>query len=113
MRRHDLGADAPDFYSGIVASPAANDCAVIREPALGSPANPYLTFPRLYHYRGGTSDRSFIAERLRVIPDADLHWVCGEYERRYMAGRGNRDSRRDANTWLHEYATQYRNRRAA
>lgn len=120
MRRLELGADAPDFYSLVTREVAAPEVelpsidlqAVARAealvPAIGTPANPWLTFPRFFHHRGGDCDKAFIEQRLKVIPPELLHAVCVSFEQIYLKGKGDRLSRFTAKTWLHKVASEYR-----
>lgn len=114
-----LPESAPDMYAFI--NDAANDekpapsvtAAPVRQvnldPALVAHIKPTREYPLFYHCRGGESDIKFVLSRMRWIPKSLRHAVSIEYERIYDYGE-NRDSRKNANTFLHEQANKYRNK---
>jgi hypothetical protein len=60
-------------------------------------------------YPGGLkSDREFIHARMAHIPETDKDRVSMEYEKIYMGD--DKDSRREANEFLHRTASKYRDK---
>lgn len=99
--------DAPDFYSSICNGEPEPTTPAASEPSLGTPANPFLEYPRFYFCRGGVSDRKFVMSRMAVIPKEHKHAVSSEYERLFANGR-TREQRRAANEYMHRVASEYR-----
>lgn len=67
------------------------------------------TYPIMYHYRSKEdSDKNFILNRMRVIPDDLKNEVSETYEGIYKNGLG--DCRRLANEYLHSVAKEYRDK---
>jgi len=64
------------------------------------------TYPIMYFYSGGESDKKFILQRMSVIPDELKHEVSEEYERIY--GAGGHVNRKAANIWLNDEALKYK-----
>lgn len=111
-----LPVDAPDMYAFVNAPKAANDETVkhaTTKPDMRAlveaarTAKPVRSMPLFYHCRGGESDLRFVQRCIRWIPDGQRHAVSVEYERLFLAG--GRDGRKNANTFLHELASSYRN----
>jgi hypothetical protein len=103
--------NAPDGFEFLQAQPeptAENQPEIIvRElPSyVGTPAAPFKTMPIMYFCRGGVSDRHWIAQRMRCIPEHLKHFAAEQYERLYWDGSG----REQANRWLDAVARKYRN----
>lgn len=68
-----------------------------------------LTMPKFYYYRRGKSDRKWIESRMTEIPEFKRQEVADEYERLYMTRSGG--NRKDANTYIHHVALEYRQAR--
>ena len=119
-----LPADAPDFYSAIVAPTAAasvtntkfqdavND-AVLFVPTQYSAADLLAQgfrcareYPLFYHCRSGDSDAKRIQQHMSVIPQQFKHSVSIEYERLFAIG--GRDGRFQANRFLVQQSKHFR-----
>jgi len=67
------------------------------------------TYPIRYHYRNkDDTDKDFILKRMSAIPDDLKHEVSETYEGIYKNGSG--DCRRLANEYLHNIASEYRDK---
>lgn len=64
------------------------------------------TMPTMYHCSGRGSDREWINIRMRAIPKDKQKDVADEYYRIYLSG--TRQSRRMANEYLQNVASEYR-----
>lgn len=115
-----LPADAPDFYSAIVAKTeaaitvkdAVND-AVLFVPTQYSAADLLAQgfrcaheYPLFYHCRSGDSDAKRIQKHMSVIPQQFKHSVSIEYERLFAIG--GRDGRFQANRFLVQQSKHFR-----
>ena len=65
-----------------------------------------LIMPLIYHFRG-KSDRPWIAQRMKVIPEVMRKEVAGQYENLFIRNV-DKNGRRDANEYLDSVAKQYR-----
>ncbi|MGI2056224.1 hypothetical protein ACRN9T_03375 [Shewanella baltica] len=115
-----LPADAPDFYSAIVAPTAdasvANTTvqdAVLFVPTQYSAADLLAQgfrcareYPLFYHCRSGDSDAKRIQQHMSVIPQQFKHSVSIEYERLFAIG--GRDGRFQANRFLVQQSKHFR-----
>lgn len=86
---------------------ASNDEHVIEvreQPKyVGTPAAPFKHYPLMYFCRGKLSDRNFIMQRMRLIPEKLKHHASEQYERIY-----SQHGRKAANIWLDAVARNYR-----
>jgi hypothetical protein len=106
-----LPDDAPTGFEFLKAANsqvgAANDDATIDVfplPSYVGTMSPLKTMPIMYFCRGGVSDRHWIAQRMRCIPEHLKHFAAEQYERLYQNGTG----REQANRWLDAVARKYR-----
>lgn len=119
-----LPADAPDFYSAIVA-PGVVDCA--SKQVVQEAVNDAVLFvpkavtaaelraqglmrereqPQMWHCRGGESDIDKIVKHMSVIPAEFKHSVSIEYERLFAIG--GRVGRKQANQFLVKQSKRFR-----
>lgn len=68
-----------------------------------------ITYPLFYFSRRDVSDRDWIFQRMAVIPKSKQLEVAEEYERLFLRNKPN--GRKPANTYLHEIASYYRDKR--
>lgn len=119
-----LPADAPDFYSAIVA-PGVVDCA--SKQVVQEAVNDAVLFvpkavtaaelraqglmrereqPQMWHCRGGESDMEKIVKHMSVIPAEFKHSVSIEYERLFALG--GPAARKQANQFLVKQSKRFR-----
>ena len=115
-----LPADAPDFYSAIVAKTpssmamkeAVNDAVLfvaVKTSAAELRAQGLLCerdLPQMWHCRGGESDMDKIVKHMSVIPPEFKHSVCIEYER--IFAQGGPAARKQANQFLVKQSKRFR-----
>ncbi|MGL5027194.1 MAG: hypothetical protein ACRC6P_14630 [Shewanella oncorhynchi] len=119
-----LPADAPDFYSAIVAKTeativanttvkdAVNDAQLFVPKAVTAAELRAQGFmrereqPQMWHCRGGECDAKRIQKHMSVIPQQFKHSVSIEYERLFAIG--GRDGRFQANRFLVQQSKHFR-----
>ncbi|MGI2095489.1 hypothetical protein [Shewanella glacialipiscicola] len=120
MAIKQLAADAPDFYSAIVAKTeaditvqdAVNDAVLfvaIEYSAADLRAQGFRCereYQLFYHCRGGESDVKRIIKHMSVIPQQFKHCVSIEYERLFLTGE--RHGRAQANRFLVQQSKYFR-----
>lgn len=62
-------------------------------------------YPKFYYCANGVSDKLWIFDRLKYVPESKKIEVCYEYERLYLSVR---NGRRIANTYLNQVAKEFR-----
>lgn len=62
-----------------------------------------MIMPKFYHYSRFQSDKHWIMQRMFVIPEDEKQEVANKYESLFI-----REGRKEANTWLHRIAKEYR-----
>lgn len=120
----NLPADAPDFYSAIVAptsvdtaasqvvQEAVNDAELFVPKAVTAAelrAQGFMRereLPQIWHCRGGESDMEKIVKHMSVIPAEFKHSVCIEYER--IFAQGGPAARKQANQFLVRQSKRFR-----